>query len=231
MELIGITFISNLRDEKVMGNGIVFRVYERVAEYLNLNDISEDIHLLLLHKISLDPVYLISIPTENGKVKAYSLKAVIDALYSKLLEEREDLVWKREQNLQEKAKKLGENVNIYDELKKFNFNKIIGIVSFPLIDRNPYFGYYEKFLGIHKKIGEKEVMVLSIKPFFSEDADLLVDRVAKGILHEIGHSYGLDHCENSCIMHPPKNIRDWDRRRPYFCAECLTELKKNAGWI
>ncbi|WP_048151914.1 zinc metalloprotease [Palaeococcus ferrophilus] len=227
MELVGITFITNLLDSKIMDEGVIYRIYEKTNEYLDMNDI-HDIRLVLLRNTTIDRVYLMKIHSPNGPMRAYPLNVLVDTLYHRLLEEREDLLWKREENiLEKKSRNLPE---VYDS-DRFKFNKIIGIVSFPLVDRNNYFGYFEKFLGVQKRIGDKSIMVLSMLPFLSVNGEIFAERIAKGILHEIGHAFGLDHCEEDCPMHPPARIEDWDERSPFFCPKCLTELKRNAGWI
>lgn len=227
MELIGITFITNLLDSKIMDEGMIYRIYEKTNEFLDINDI-RDVRLVLLKNTTLDRVYLMDIRSPNGSIRAYPLNVVVDTLYHRLLEEREDLLWKREENIIEKKSR---DIPDVQEHTHFTFNKIIGIVSFPLVDRNNYFGYFEKFLGVQKKKGDKRIMVLSMLPFLSVNGDVFVERIAKGILHEIGHAFGLGHCENNCPMMPPSKIDDWDERSPFFCPKCLTELKKNAGWI
>jgi len=222
MEFIGIANVGNTFD-----NRLIFKVYSKVNDYLRENGL-KNIRLLLLKKINLSPAYLITIDTQDGKMKGYSLEALIDLLYAHLLEEREKILMDREYNLLIK-KELHPELKLEDEINKLRFDKILGIVNFPLVSRNPYFDFYEKFLGIHKKVGDKKIMVLSIKPFYSEEEELFVERVAKGVLHEIGHSFGLEHCKNACIMRQPKTLREWDLTKPRFCGDCFVRFVENAG--
>ena len=57
------------------------------------------------------------------------------------------------------------------------------------------------------------------------DDDALIDRIVKEGAHEIGHLFGLEHCENpGCIMYCPRNLDDLDRKRKYFCGKCRIQL-------
>lgn len=51
--------------------------------------------------------------------------------------------------------------------------------------------------------------------------DLLMDRIGKTALHEMGHSLGLTHCrDRRCVMHSSTNIADSDFKRSDFCPTC-----------
>jgi archaemetzincin len=56
---------------------------------------------------------------------------------------------------------------------------------------------------------------------FLPDADLFQQRIIKEAIHELGHVFGLSHCEKrSCIMHFSNSLRDTDFKDPYFCNRC-----------
>ncbi len=57
---------------------------------------------------------------------------------------------------------------------------------------------------------------------------VLLERLDKICLHEIGHNLGLDHCLNDprCMMNPANGtIRQVDRERIWFCDICMIHLK------
>jgi len=55
--------------------------------------------------------------------------------------------------------------------------------------------------------------------------DLLLKRAVKEAVHEVGHTYGLDHCDNPhCVMFFSNSLRDTDRKGMDFCAVCREKL-------
>jgi len=62
----------------------------------------------------------------------------------------------------------------------------------------------------------------------SGDNKIFISRLAKVITHEIGHIFGLSHCENiSCVMHHHTSVEDIDIVGNSFCDKCRTILHKN----
>ena len=54
------------------------------------------------------------------------------------------------------------------------------------------------------------------------DPDLLVARVEKTVLHELGHSLGLTHCrDRRCVMYSSTRIEDTDFKRSDYCPTCF----------
>jgi len=52
--------------------------------------------------------------------------------------------------------------------------------------------------------------------------DLLLERVGKTALHELGHSIGLTHCrDRRCVMHTSTTIADTDFKQSNLCRTCL----------
>ena len=58
------------------------------------------------------------------------------------------------------------------------------------------------------------------------DPDLLLKRVEKTVLHELGHTFGIIHCrDRRCVMYSSTRIEDTDFKQPIFCPTC-SELFK-----
>ncbi|WP_253487776.1 archaemetzincin family Zn-dependent metalloprotease [Methanocalculus alkaliphilus] len=58
-----------------------------------------------------------------------------------------------------------------------------------------------------------------------EDTGLLIERIAKEGLHEIGHLFGLTHCSiPECIMFQPGTMGELDRKQKWFCPGCRSLL-------
>lgn len=63
--------------------------------------------------------------------------------------------------------------------------------------------------------------------FYGEDPDprLLRQRALKEAIHELGHIFGLAHCDRqACIMHFSTSIQDTDRKGPGFCGLCTSRM-------
>ena len=51
------------------------------------------------------------------------------------------------------------------------------------------------------------------------------ERILKETIHELGHTFGLKHCHNNCVMRFSNSLADTDKKPVKFCASCLKQLK------
>ncbi|QDA31421.1 peptidase M54 [Thermococcus indicus] len=224
MEFIAFTYVGNFISDGLIKE-VVFDVFDGANRFFEENNLP--LRFLYVGKLKLEPGYLIDIYTPEGKIRAYPLEALVDVLHAKLIHEIE-------------------------ERPDIRMDKMFALTTFPLVSRNPYFDFYEKFLGIHETRLGLRMMVLSMKPFeppelsrllkkagvengpekesqghLKASLELFKARLLKGVLHEVGHGFGLEHCTNQCVMNPPASMEEWDLRVPGYCRKCLLKLKSN----
>jgi len=55
---------------------------------------------------------------------------------------------------------------------------------------------------------------------------LLFERLSKVIIHELGHMFGLIHCQNlTCVMHSSTYVEHIDQKKQHFCLKCREILE------
>lgn len=59
------------------------------------------------------------------------------------------------------------------------------------------------------------------------DPALVVERLSKVCIHEIGHCFGMVHCNDSkCVMHLSSTIAGVDEKKEKFCQKCSGFLER-----
>lgn len=59
------------------------------------------------------------------------------------------------------------------------------------------------------------------------DEKIFVDRIRKEIIHELGHMFGLIHCNNPvCVMRSSTYVEEIDQKKHQLCAKCKGELNQ-----
>jgi len=102
--------------------------------------------------------------------------------------------------------------------------KILGIVDRDLCIPILTFVFGEAQLG-----GVASIVALARlrQEFYglSPDDGILFERLCKETLHELGHNFGLIHCnDRECIMYLSNTVRDVDRKGTTYCGSCDSVL-------
>lgn len=111
-----------------------------------------------------------------------------------------------------------DNMTVPDSLKTlglFNVDLFIPILTF-------IFG--QAFLG--GRTGIASLYRLSnVRYGMHSDKQLLLDRFKKEVIHELGHTFGLIHCQNpTCVMRSSTYVEDIDQKNQHLCHVCRNEL-------
>lgn len=58
------------------------------------------------------------------------------------------------------------------------------------------------------------------------NSELLLERTFKEIMHELGHNFGLLHCEDwECVMHSSIGIEEVDLKHSLYCEDCKSKIQ------
>ncbi|MDC3962451.1 archaemetzincin [Polyangium jinanense] len=69
------------------------------------------------------------------------------------------------------------------------------------------------------------------EPFHPGDEKLVLRRMIKVLVHEVGHMFGLRHCIYfSCLMNGSNHIEEADARPQHVCPVCLRKLQHAIGF-
>ncbi len=107
------------------------------------------------------------------------------------------------------------------------YEKILGIVDHDLYvpELNFVFGEASKKAAV--------ISVTRLRQTFyhlPEDQGLFHRRVLTEAVHELGHTFGLGHCENPrCVMFFSNSLMDTDRKGSEFCQKCKNLLHPSHG--
>ncbi len=154
----------------------------------------------------------------NCKVERFKDELVLtDSLYNKS---------KEQYSASKILKKIVKNT------QKKEFFRILG-----LIDEDIYSKDYNFIFGLAN--GRFGVAIVSLtrlrENFYKEISSIyrkqetkkeIEERLLKEAIHELGHTFGLNHCDNLCVMRFSNSLKDTDKKPKEFCSACFKVVKR-----
>ena len=113
-----------------------------------------------------------------------------------------------------------------------DFFRILGI-----LDEDIYSKMYNFVFGLaDMRSGVALISITRLRENFYKKTSILYrkhenkkdieDRILKEAIHELGHTFGLKHCNNLCVMRFSASLIETDKKLPTFCESCLKLFKE-----
>ena len=108
-----------------------------------------------------------------------------------------------------------------------NYYRILGVMDVDIFSRSLNFVFGVADMPKNKSFGSALISVTRLREIFYRRSENLAQfelRVLKEAIHELGHTFGLEHCENLCVMRFSNSLDDTDKKPQNYCKACLKKL-------
>ncbi len=107
------------------------------------------------------------------------------------------------------AKKIATIESVHDDVR-------LGIVDVDIYARGLNF-----IFGLASRLH-----LIGIVSLYRLAGENIRERLAKEVIHEMGHLLGLNHCRDSrCVMHFSNTLDDTDKKEKNLCGKCRSKLE------
>jgi archaemetzincin len=112
-----------------------------------------------------------------------------------------------------------------------NYSRILGVTEVDLYTRDLNF-IFGQARG-RDRIAVVSTIRLKYYSFWSfgreqlESRDKYIERLVKEAVHELGHTFGLEHCtDNLCVMFFSNSLEDTDYKSDKYCRKCNIKFER-----
>lgn len=127
------------------------------------------------------------------------------------------------------ASKILNKINNYLQNKRYF--RILGIMDEDIFSNSLNFRFGLAMSPKSEILRDPVVTLISItrlrENFYrrTDNNKLFESRVLKEAIHELGHTFNLEHCNKFCVMQVSNSLADTDEKPPKFCDSCLEKLR------
>ncbi len=122
-------------------------------------------------------------------------------------------------------------IRLYNHLTEENAFRILGIMDEDVYARDLNFIFGIATRSKNPSFNSYGAALISLKRLHEDfygrakDPELFRKRVLKEAVHELGHTFGLDHCGNYCVMRFSDHLLATDEKPINFCSSCRKQLQ------
>ncbi len=109
---------------------------------------------------------------------------------------------------------------VLERVLEFSGFRVVGLVSEDIA--YPEFNF---LLGLAAQ--SQRGALVSLYRLKNSSKSIYFERVKKELMHELGHTFGLKHCKNKCVMQFSNTVFDVDTKPPQFCEDCKSKIKEH----
>ena len=111
-----------------------------------------------------------------------------------------------------------------DEGFSNNYHKTIGLFSVDLFIPILTFIYGQAYLGGQSAVASSH-RLSNTRYGLPMNPALFHERLIKEVVHELGHTFGLIHCERpECVMHSSTYVEEIDQKSQHLCNSCRQKI-------